>query len=105
MEKTEKFLEEARMMMKVVEDMRSLADSIQKVCAYVSNTMQETQMPPEEKKPLITLEQIRGVLADKSRSGFTNEVREIIKRHGADRLSAVDPAEYEAMIAETENLK
>lgn len=60
---------------------------------------------PEDVKKVLTLEDVRIVLAEKSRVGFTEEIRAIIKRHGADRLSDVDPAEYEAVIAETEVLK
>lgn len=100
MEKTKLLLEAAQLMLKVVEDLKKLAESIQEVCTFVNGCL---QTPQEE--PKISLEQVRGVLAEKSRDGFTAEVREIIKRHGADRLSEVDPAEYEAMIAEAENLK
>lgn len=105
MEKTKMLLEAAQLMLKVVEDLRNLADSIQGFCTFVNGCLQKTQTPAEEEKPQITLEQVRGVLAEKSRDGFTAEVREIIKRHGADRLSEVDPVEYEAMIAEAENLE
>ncbi|MBR6158463.1 MAG: rRNA biogenesis protein rrp5 [Lachnospiraceae bacterium] len=98
-------MEAAKLMLKFAENLKYLADSIQEFCVFVSGCLQETQMPVEEEKPKITLEQVRGVLAEKSRDGFTAEVREIIKRHGAVRLSEVEPVEYEAMIAEAENLK
>ena len=58
---------------------------------------------PEEKTP--TLEEVRRVLAQKSRSGYTAQVREMLIRHGADRLSAIDPKEYAAMLAEAEVLE
>ena len=98
-------LEAAQLMLKVVENLRNLADSIQGICTFVNGCLQNTQATAEEEKPQITLEQVRGVLAEKSRDGFTAEVREIIKHHGADRLSEVDPSEYAAMITEAENLK
>ena len=44
------------------------------------------------------------VLAEKSRAGYTAEVRNLITQHGADRLSDVDPAEYEALLSEAEVL-
>ena len=46
---------------------------------------EETQVGTE-----IPLEKVRGILAEKSRSGHTAEVRSIL-RHGADRLSDIDP--------------
>lgn len=58
---------------------------------------------PEEEKPL-TLEDVRAVCADKSRKGFTAEVKIILTKHGADKLSEVDPAEYKALLAEVEVL-
>ena len=58
---------------------------------------------PKEEKPL-TLEDVRAVCADKSRKGFTAEVKAILTKHGADKLSEVDPAKYKALLAEVEVL-
>lgn len=57
----------------------------------------------EEEKPL-TLEDVRAVCADKSRKGFTAEVKAVLTKHGADKLSEVDPAQYKALLAEVEVL-
>lgn len=43
-------------------------------------------------------------MADKSRAGFTEQVKELLKKHGADKLSAVDPTEYKALLADAEVL-
>lgn len=48
----------------------------------------------------ITLEQVRAVLAEKSRGGHTDEVRELLGKHGAAKLSEIDPKEYPAILAE-----
>lgn len=58
---------------------------------------------PEEEKSL-TLEDVRAVCADKSRQGFTVEVKAILTKHGADKLSEVNPAEYKSLLAEVEVL-
>lgn len=58
---------------------------------------------PKEEKPL-TLEDVRAVCADKSRKGFTAEVKAVLTKHGADKLSEVDPAEYKALLVEVEVL-
>lgn len=52
-----------------------------------------------ESKP-ITLEQVRAVLAEKSRSGYTADVRALLEAHGAAKLSAINPKEYPALLAE-----
>lgn len=57
----------------------------------------------EEEKAL-TLEDVRAICADKSRKGFTAEVKAVLTMHGADKLSEVDPAEYKDLLAEVEVL-
>ena len=55
-------------------------------------------------EPALTLEQVRAVLADKSRAGHTAEIRVLLQKYGASRLSGVDPASYEALLADAEVL-
>lgn len=56
-----------------------------------------------EAKPL-TLEEVRAVLADKSRKGYTADIRALLRKYGAEKLSGVDPAEYSALVREAEVL-
>lgn len=63
---------------------------------------QEKQPEPETEMP--TLEEVRAALAEKSRKGYTAEVKAILQRHGAEKLSAVEPAKYAAVLAEAEVL-
>lgn len=60
--------------------------------------------PQSEEEKALTLEDVRAVCADKSRKGFTAEVKAILTKHGADKLSEVDPAEYKALLVEVEVL-
>lgn len=91
---------DTKLLMKVANDLRALADSVQTVCEACAVGRQE----PEKKNAEITLEKVRGVLADKSRSGFTAEVREIIKSFGAERLSEIDPGNYAEILKRAEAL-
>lgn len=52
----------------------------------------------------ITLEQVRSVLAEKSRAGFTAEVKNLLLKNGAEKLSAIDPDKYSALLVEAEVL-
>lgn len=121
-----------KLLLDVIGDLRSLADSLQAVAdAVADNGTAEAELTttkePEkvgkvgkaakntakkdaraakqetEEKPL-TLEEVRAVLAEKSRSGHTEEVRALLNKHGADKLSEIDPAEYAALLAEAEVL-
>lgn len=98
-----------KLLLDVVNDMRSLADSIQAVC----DAMTESDTTPKEmsaikietvKEPDIPLEKVRKVLAEKSQLGFTAEVRGIIGKYGADKLSAVDKAFYADILKDAEVL-
>lgn len=51
-----------------------------------------------------SLTEVRAILAEKSRAGFTAEVRGLLAKHGADKLSGIDPSEYAALVADVEVL-
>lgn len=70
----------------------------------VKNKVSKGEEQKESAKKELTLEDVRAVLADKSRAGFTVQVKELLKKHGADKLSAVDPTEYKALLADAEVL-
>jgi hypothetical protein len=52
-----------------------------------------------------TFTEVRTILADKSKAGHTAEVKEILAKHGAEKLSEIKPEEYAAVIAEAEVLE
>ena len=58
---------------------------------------------PAKEKP-IALEDVRVVAAKIARAGGTEQVKALIEKHGADKLSAVPPAEYGALLAELEGI-
>lgn len=112
-----------KLLLDVVSDLRSLADSLQAVADAVAKNGQEQpdqtmEEQPEKKsaakkvessmeKPepkSLTLEQVRAALAEKSRAGHTAEVKALLIKHGADKLSDIDPAEYPALLTEVEVL-
>ena len=71
----------------------------------------EPELPKEEPTPeppklhTPTLEEVRGILADKASSGFRDAVQTLIKKRGANRLSDIDPSEYDALIKEARAFK
>ena len=96
-------LDAAEKLTALSESLKALADSVQAE-AKGADSQPEKAKASEKKPPAITLEKVRGILADKSRAGHTAEVRAIIQKHGADRLSEVDPEQYAAIIQEAEVL-
>ena len=62
-----------------------------------------TQSAQPKPKP-VTLAQVRAVLAEKSRCGHTDQVRELLERHGAAKLSAINPTEFESLLSEAADI-
>ena len=58
----------------------------------------------QQEKPEPSLADVRAVLADKSRQGHTVEIRALLQRYGASKLSQIDPAHYKVLLAEAEVL-
>ena len=82
----------------VLDEMASCGENLIQAAKALKDIFSST----EEEKKSVSLEDVRAVLAEKSRKGFTEEVKEIISKHGADRLSGIDPSEYESLLSEAE---
>jgi hypothetical protein len=79
-------------------ELRSAAQSLN----TVADRLEELFSQSESAVKPITLEQVRMVLAEKSRDGYTADVRALLEKHGAGKLSEIDPSEYPALLAEAE---
>ena len=89
-----------------IKDLRSAAATINDVANSLaemfSNTEPEEPVTPEA--PKVTFETVRASLADKSRNGFTAQIRALLEKYGASKLSQLDPTHYQAVLAEVEVL-
>ena len=91
-----------------IKDLRSAAATINEVANTLaemfSTTADEAPDAATPAEPQLTLEQVRAVLADKSRLGFTAEIRTLLQKYGATKLSGIDPAHYKDLLADAEVL-
>lgn len=64
----------------------------------------ETDEPKEESKEqqTVTFVELRSRLSEISRNGHTAEVKELLRKFGADKLSDVAESDYTALLAEAE---
>lgn len=91
-----------------IEELRNAAAVITDAANYLAQLFSDNdaEKQPEEKapvqKPALTLEQVRAVLSEKSRAGHTADVRELLQKYGASKLSQVDPSNYEALLRDAE---
>ena len=58
----------------------------------------------EPEKKTISIEEVRSVLAEKSQAGKGPEIRALIVKYGADKLTDLEPSCYEALLNEVEAL-
>lgn len=104
-----------KLLLEVIEDIRSLADSLQAVATALGQSdSEDTPAPvpaaPPESAPAgpppkaITLEEVRAVLAERSHDGYTDQVRGLLQKYGAEKLSGVDPKHYAALLKDAEVL-
>ena len=97
-------------MAQTIEELRTAAAAITDAANWLAQQFSDaddaepaTQPKPEE-KPALTLEQVRAILADKSRAGHTAAIRDLLQKYGASKLSQVDPKNYEALLRDAEVL-
>jgi hypothetical protein len=102
-----------KLLLEVIDDVRALADSLQTLADAVASGEDEkptatepvkAETKPQPKQKTLSLEDVRAVLAVKSQEGFTTEVRGLIQKYGADKLSEIDKTHYQALLDDAEEL-
>ena len=99
-----------KLLLDVAEDIRSLADSLHTLANAiagddVADESLATPVEPAAKPPVtVTLEQVRAVLAEKSHDGLTEQVRSLLQKYGAQKLSAIASDRYADLLREAKEL-
>lgn len=77
------------------EDMLDIADRIRRI------------LEPREEEPVktYTIEEVRKILADKSRAGFREDVKALLEKYGSKKLSEIQEKDYQALVEDAEKLK
>ena len=90
-----------------IEELRSAAAAINDAADWLTQQFSGNADEPKtepKKEPELKLEDVRAVLADMSRKGHTAEIRALLQKYGAAKLSGVDPANYKALLKDVEGL-
>ena len=91
--------------------MKELKKKLQEALAIVEKMEDakqiDGQMTIDEvmKEEALNFEEVRKILADKSRLGFTAEIRDLLQKHGAKKLSEMEPKNYRALLDDVEKLQ
>jgi len=105
-----------QLLMEVVNDTLALANSLNKLALSISDEattanpessisiseVNTTITNPTEKIP--TIEEVRALMAEKSRAGNKDGVKAILKKYGADKLTSLDPVHYAKVIDEVREI-
>lgn len=81
-----------------IETLRLSAKSIMDIADELAKSLQV-----EDPKPL-SLEDVRHKLILAAQAGFSAEVKALITKYGADRLSEIDASHYAALLKEAESI-
>lgn len=66
---------------------------------------QQTTLVTQQQTTAVTIEELRSVLTKVSQAGMAAQVKEILTRHGAQNVKALDPKHFGAVMAEAEALQ
>lgn len=95
----------------VVSALRALADALDAIPKSSSPEVASAvpAVPAKEKKTqeekVLRLEDVRAVLSDISRQGKTKEMKALLTKFGATKLSEIDPSRYAALVSEAEVIR
>ena len=91
--------------MEIKEYAENLASSIGVLLTALES---DEEVPKEEKvkqeEKTYEIEDVRKILADKSRLGHTAKIRELLEKYGAKKLSEIDSDNYKDLVADVEKL-
>ena len=100
-------MSKAKLLLALVDDLKTLAGSVQVVADAIGGNEAGEDIKPEpaQVEKEVTLEEVRGVLAEKSHAGFTAGIRDLLNKYGAEKLSQIEPSNYKALLSDAEGLK
>ena len=95
-----------KLLMYVKEDSENLASSIGVLLTALNSDEEpvEEVKADEQVESAYELEEVRRILADKSRLGFTEDIRGLLEKYGAKKLSEVSPNHYQNLVSDVEAL-
>src|SRR5574344_2050478 len=96
-----------------LEELRKCVTIINEIVDGIESAFSSSTEKPKEEKKSVTLEEVRSVLAEKSRAGKTAEGKELLItcgvnlfliNFGGNKLSELDASTYDELLKETEGI-
>ena len=104
-------VEAAGSMRSFIETLKRCGDSLieaeSELEGYFGTPVEEAPVPvPQVEEPVqkVTIEEVRALLLEKRRAGFKDEIKALLAKHNASKLTEVNPDDYADLLAEAEVL-
>lgn len=98
-------MSQIKLLKNVIDDIKSLSESLEELyysmCKEDESNYEETE---NKEKNNVSLEEIRTILAVKAQEGKQEEIKELIKSYGANKLSEVDSKYYKDLLEKSGGL-
>ena len=85
---------------KVIEKLNAISFLLNEI---ISILKEEKNVPVEEVKT-ISFEDFKSELIDYARDGLSNEIRDVIEKHGVNKISELKPNQYEEVLVEVRGI-
>ncbi len=95
-------LDKKEVLQSAISNLKSITNSLETLLEEPVEPAKAEETSTDSKP--ITLEAVRAVLTELSRAGRTAEVRGLLIKHGAEKLSEIDPQKYPALFADAQEL-
>ena len=95
-------MEKIQLMQNLINDMKALTNTLEKITQLENTREANYEKNNNKEEKLITLEEVRAVLAQKSKEGFTDKVRDLINYYGCHKLSEIDSKYYAEILQKVE---
>ena len=91
---------------KAADALLSVAESLQHFYSSEEPSDEEAakESEPQQEEKVYSFTDVRSILADKSRKGYTAAVKDLLRKYGAEKLSDLAPENYAAIVADVEAL-
>lgn len=94
----------AKDMSKLAAELKKCGETLVSIAEVLAAAQNESTQEPklEESVKRYSLEDVRAVLAKKAASGFQDEVKELLGKFNAKKLSDINPDDYGNLLKEAE---
>lgn len=90
-----------------IKELRSCGETIIEIAntlAGMFSSQAAEDVPPKEKPKALTLEEVRHRMTVIAQAGHSVEVKALITKYGARKLSDIDPSKFEGLLKEADAL-